>query len=109
MTANVGVDCDITTTPMTFPDTGLLDRMLSTTNQVTVTCTQGTAFYIELDSGNDKIDYQLYMSSQRTLIWGDGTGGTEKIGSYGSGSEQTYTVYGLVPHRRSSPRGITRM
>jgi spore coat protein U-like protein len=122
VTANVGIDCDITATPMQFPDAGLLAQPLLATSSVTVQCTQGAGYYIELDGGStvggtlvqrkleragsaDTVDYQLYTNSQRTSIWGDGTRGTRRLAIVANGLQQTFTVYGLVPAQQSKPAG----
>jgi spore coat protein U-like protein len=120
--AAVGVDCDITATPLTFPDTGLINRPLSAVSTVDVTCTSGAAFTIELDGGTtpgasmlrrrmiraggtDTVDYQLYIDPQHTNIWGDGSYGTSHIAAVGTGTMHSYTVHGRVPAQTSVPAG----
>jgi spore coat protein U-like protein len=83
---------------------------------LTVTCTNGTAYTVKLDAGRSGnvaarrmylngvvgptfINYNLYTSAARTTVWGTATGSTV-IGTgtgAGQGSAQTLTVYGRVP------------
>ncbi len=47
-------------------------------------------------SGSAVVHYQLYTNSGHSTVWGDGTSGTSTSGGTGAGSNQNYTVYGLV-------------
>lgn len=84
---------------------------------LTVTCTNGTAYTVKLDGGksgnvNDRrmylngsgpqtVAYNLYTTAARNTIWGTGGGsGSTVIGTgtgAGQGSPVTMTVYGRVP------------
>jgi spore coat protein U-like protein len=107
---------------MRFASTSLLKDSLLATSSVTVTCVWGSNFYVELDGGTttggtvsqrklslaggaDTIDYQLYLDSNRTSIWGDGTNGTWRLMSSGTGVARKYTVYGLVPPQSAKAPG----
>jgi spore coat protein U-like protein len=120
--ANVGIDCEISAAPMSFPDTGLLNRPLFAVSSITVTCTTGTSYYVDMDGGTtpggtmpqrklqrsngpETIDYQLYLDAARTQIWGDGSRGTWRLGSDGTGTPHTNSVYGTVPIQPSKPAG----
>ncbi|SAK75197.1 secreted pili protein involved in motility and biofilm formation [Caballeronia catudaia] len=122
VTANVGVDCDISATPMRFGSTSLLNESLQATSRVTVTCVTGVDFFVDLDGGTtpggsitqrkllleggaDTIDYQLYLGSSRAEIWGDGSNGTVRWGAIGTGTAHSMTVYGLVPPQPSKTPG----
>ena len=39
----------------------------------------GDAGNRELQSGVDRLDYNLFVDAARTRVWGDGTGGTERV------------------------------
>jgi spore coat protein U-like protein len=101
VTATVINDCNITTTPLDFGSSSLLEGALSATASIQVQCTNGDAYKVALDGGNsgdvssrqmigansgESITYQLYLDS-------DTAAGT------GSGEEQSLTVYGLVPEQ----------
>ena len=74
-------------------------------------CTNTTPYNIGLDAGATSgattttrlmangattIQYQLFTNSGHTTNWGNIVG-TDTVAATGSGSTQTYTVYGLVP------------
>jgi spore coat protein U-like protein len=69
----------------------------------TITLTAGTGRYAarELASGANRLGYNLFTDSPRTLVWGDGTGGTSTVSdSYtlaASPTLRSYTVYGRIP------------
>jgi spore coat protein U-like protein len=54
--------------------------------------------------------YQLYTNASRTVIWGDGSGGTSTVNDVvcrGCGRTLTYPIYGRLPGRQfSSVPGI---
>ncbi|GAB3338074.1 hypothetical protein GCM10027565_36630 [Bordetella tumulicola] len=52
--------------------------------------------------------YQLYTSSARSVIWGDGTSGTAAVTAAGSGLAQTLTIYGSVPAQSTPTPGTYR-
>ncbi|MFZ3081447.1 spore coat U domain-containing protein [Rhodoferax ferrireducens] len=56
----------------------------------------------KMASGSNRLEYDLYTSSARTTIWGDGSNGTQIVS--GSvfivllgGSSQDFTVFGRIP------------
>jgi spore coat protein U-like protein len=67
--------------------------------------TGGSATYTQrrLASGANTLNYNLYTNSARTLIWGDGTGGSQIVSSsmnLSNGTPQrtrTHTAFGRVP------------
>lgn len=73
---------------------------------ISVTCSNGTAYTIGLDNGQNfsssqrhmsdgtnSLAYGLYSDATHLSAWGD----PDSSGGTGSGSGQTYTVYGLIP------------
>lgn len=51
-----------------------------------------------MNAGGNYLGYQLYTNSARTMVWGDGTGGTSVVSKTCSGScTRTPTVYGQIP------------
>lgn len=70
-----------------------------------------------MSSGGNKLNYNLYTSSARTTIWGDGTSGTGvKDGSFyypaliglGVKREETHYFYGRIPANQNVPAGEYR-
>ena len=65
----------------------------------------GTVGQRTLTSGRSSLAYQLYSDAARSVVWGDGTGGSTTVsgsvtvvlsGAIGSGS-QVQTVYARIP------------
>ncbi len=111
--ATVINDCIVTATPINFGGSvGVLSSALSATGTITAKCTNSDSYTIALNkgtttgaslsdrqmagSGTAVVHYQLYTNSGHSTIWGDGTSGTSTSGGTGTGSNQNYTVYGLV-------------
>ena len=79
-------------------------------SQLAVYCTRGTEFSIALDggtagdtsartmtgAGGEEVPYQLYQDAARSVVWGEGPNAMED-GTTGTGAEETFEVYGLVP------------
>ncbi len=51
-----------------------------------------------MTKGADTLDYNLFSDSARTVIWGDGTGGSQVVSSVPTGNTHgaTLTVYGRI-------------
>jgi|SRR5271165_1854374 len=84
---------------------------LSSRSMAQVQCTNTTPYNIGLDAGTATgatvttrkmtngaatVSYLLYSGSGRTTNWGN-TIGTDTVAATGSGTGQSYTVYGRVP------------
>ena len=96
--------CAVATSPVVFLNVGLAS--VQANGSVTVTCTNSGSFTVELDGGGSadianrtlshttlsgSFNYQLYLDSGRTTVWGDGvTGSTQS----GTGPSDTLIVYG---------------
>lgn len=115
VTAEIGETCSVSATNLAFgsydPSSG---TPTDSTNTVTVTCTNGTAYAIGLNAGTasgatvttrqmtgsptaDLLDYSLYNDSARTTNWDDiGGSGAISVGS-ASGVAEAHTVYGRIP------------
>lgn len=67
--------------------------------EVTLSTGQGSFAVREMKSGGSALQYNLYTSSARSNIWGDGTSGTAtRNGSLGIFlSPVTFTIYGRIP------------
>lgn len=130
--ANMGVKivitnaCDVATTaptPVDFGSHGLLSAAVneSTAGGITVTCNNGATYNVGLSAGANPgtagdvttrrmanggvyIAYQLYSNAGRTTVWGN-TVGTNTVASTGTGSAQTFPVYGTVPAQTTPAAG----
>jgi len=64
----------------------------------------GAALARQLRQGSNQLSYNLYTDNARTIVWGDGTGGTSKVTNsvpLGVLSFSTSTpVYGRIPARQ---------
>lgn len=122
VTATVTENCTVSTAPVAF---GAVDTLsggnVDATGGVTVTCTNGTPWAAsasagsgsgatlatrKLVSGANTLNYALYTDSARSSVWGDGTATTATVANTGSGSAQSFTVYGRVMSgQASAPAG----
>jgi spore coat protein U-like protein len=117
-------NCTIAATGLSFQTgaSGLLNQDLTTQGSLTVQCTNNDAYKITLSpgastvqtartmvgtAGGATVNYQLYTDSARSLIWGDGTGGTVASTGTGTGNSQTIIIYGKVPAQSPTPRPTT--
>ena len=105
--------CTISTTPVNFGNYNVLNPTATdSTGRVTITCgtdsnvaiqlgtgVSGTYFSREMRSGPERLFYNLYRNAARTIIWGDGTSGTQQviIANPPNFSPRNVTVYGRIP------------
>ena len=89
---------------------------LSSTTTITVRCSKGFAYEVALGRGNgasgsarmmesgaNGLRYGLYQDAARATPWGDDAG-VDTVGGTGTGADQTYTVYGVLPaNQRVAP------
>ena len=92
----------------------------SGTGSIQVQCTNGVPYSIGLGNGQNGADansrrmkggtelvtYQLYKSSARTDIWGDGTNGAAGMQATANGTAQPYRVFGRVPPQTTPAAGV---
>lgn len=116
VTAAVAAVCQVSNATLAFgtytPGSGNLDQQTN----IGVRCTRGTPFTVSLNGGGggaisarrmastgtpaEQLQYQLYTTAGRTVVFGDGTTGSTVAGTgNGMGVPQTVnvTVYGRVP------------
>jgi len=57
--------------------------------------------------GSEALNYNLYLDAARTIIWGDGTAGTQTyfIKNPTNNQDVTVPVYGRVPTGQSVSKG----
>ncbi len=112
VSAAVASNCFITTTPVAFADydgTANVDA----TGTVSVRCSKNGGYTLSLNGGTgggtitqrllagpgtEKLQYNLFTTAARDVIWGDGTTGSTQGGTgTGLGNTVAWTVYGRVP------------
>jgi spore coat protein U-like protein len=110
MSATVAATCSISATDLSF---GAYSRtQLDGTTTLSATCTSSTPFNIGLNQGvtlgatvttrkmagpgSQFLSYKLFKDSARTLNWGN-TVGSDTVSSTGTGTAQSFTVYGRIP------------
>lgn len=117
-----GCTFSASSTLLDFGTYGALTQNIDQTASIVLTCTNTTPYNIGLSSGTGSasvtmrkmtvgaagagaaVGYALYSDSARTTNWGnDAAGGWQ--GGTGTGSAQTYTVYGRVPQQTSPAPG----
>ena len=118
----VGACQTLTAGALTFPSTGSLASSVDSTSIIDIQCSIATPYKIGLNAGlgagattsnrkmtgpgNKTINYQLYRDSAHTLNWGNDTiVGTDTNNGIGTGSRQSYTVYGRVLPQTTPPSG----
>lgn len=94
---------------------------LDSTTAVSVYCTVGTNYSLALNvgtgggtyvsrkmtSGANQLFYNLYTTTARSTVWGDGTASTGTVGGTGIGllTAATHTIYGRMSINQDSPPG----
>ena len=105
-------------TTLDFGTPGLLAANVDQTSTISVQCSNTTPFNIGLDKGTNgtsvtnrlmkgataaTVQYSIYSDSGRTSNWGN-TIGTDTVASTGTGSSQSFTVYGrIAPQTTPAP------
>jgi spore coat protein U-like protein len=105
---------------LNFGSSGVIQAAVTATSTIQVQCTNTTPYDIGLDVGNGTgatvatrkmtkiagttLDYSLYSDSSHVTVWGN-TIGSDTVTSSGTGSSQSFTVYGQVPVQSTSAPG----
>lgn len=114
VSAIVGKNCSITTTPVNFgsydPVVAHASSPLDGTGSLTVTCTRGAGSRIDLglgshpsgatrrmQGGSSFLAYELYQNAGRTIAWRAGAAAGQTIAVAPNKNPRTFTVYGRVP------------
>ncbi len=113
--------CAISTSTLNFGSgVGLLSSAVTGNTTISVTCSNTTPYNVELDGGTvsgstvssrlmagtatgntgTTLGFQLYSNSGLSTVWGNNVG-TNTVSGTGSGSAQSFTVYGQVPVQTS--------
>lgn len=113
--------CTVTAAPVSFGTyLPLSATPRDSTGSVRVTCTTVIAGYTialgpggggsiaarRMASGSALLSYQLYRSAARSVVWGDGTGGSATVsGTCVLLCNQTHSIYGRIPARQPARPG----
>jgi spore coat protein U-like protein len=104
-----------------FGTNGVLAANVDASSTLSVQCTASTPYTISLDPGTGSgatvavrkmtgpasatINYSLYQDGARSLVWGQ-TISTDTVAGTGTGSAQSYTVFGRVPSQSTPGAGL---
>ncbi len=111
----IQADCVVSSpNVLDFGTVGLLSSNKDTSMDFTVTCTNGAAYTIAMDNGqnasgstnrmkngSEYVSYELYQNNSYSTVWDD----SNTVGSTGTGTAQTFTVYGRVPPQATPSAG----
>lgn len=116
----ITASCSITSaSTLDFGSQGLLNSVIDATSTIQVQCTTSTPYNIGLDAGagsgatvttrkmtngGSTVNYSIYSDTGRTTVWGN-TIGSNTVTGTGTGSAQSFTVYGRVPVQTTPAAG----
>lgn len=116
---NIVSSCTVSATDLNF---GVYNSsaVSDVNTSLSVLCTSNTPYTIGLDAGlssiggnvstrrmlagSNALNYSLYQNASRTSVWGD-TVGTNTLSSTGTGTSQSFSVYGRIFSNQLSPVG----
>jgi spore coat protein U-like protein len=118
VTATVTANCTVSTTALAFGNVNTISGSnVDSTGSLSITCTNGTAWAAsagvgsgsgasfanrKMTAGANLLNYNIYTTAARTVVWGDGTSSTATIPGTGTGNAQSVTVYGRVGSGQTS-------
>jgi len=83
-----------------------LTLQCTNTTPLTLSASSGSGSLAQrqLSSGANRLNYNLFTSSARLAIWGDGTGGTSTIAATGVGmlTNVSLTIFSRIPKGQSA-------
>lgn len=112
VTATVTANCTVSTTALAFGNVNTISGSnVDSTGSLSIVCTNGTTWAASagvgsgsgasfanrrMTAGANLLNYNIYTTTARTIVWGNGTAGTATIAGTGTGLTQAVTVYGRV-------------
>lgn len=118
VTATVTANCTVSTSALAFGNVNTIGGSnVDGTGGLTITCTNGTAWSAaagvgsgsgasftsrRMTSGANTLNYNLFTTTARTTVWGDGTASTGTLSGTGTGAAQSVVVYGRVGSGQTS-------
>lgn len=114
VTANVVDTCTVAASGNLLAFGAYTGAVNNTNGSLSLTCTDGDTYTVALNIGTGSgasftnrvltnpspagtMNYNIYTTSGRTTVWGDGTGSTATVAGTGTGATQTLTAYGQIP------------
>lgn len=114
VTANVVDTCTVAATGNLLAFGAYTGAVNNTNGSLSLTCTDGDTYTVALNIGTGSgasftnriltnpspagtLQYNIYTTAGRTVVWGDGTGTTATVPGTGTGALQTLTVFGQIP------------
>jgi len=118
VTATVTANCTVSTTALAFGAVNTISGSnVDSTGSLSIVCTNGTTWAASagvgsgsgasyanrrMTAGANLLNYNIYTTAARTIVWGNGTAGTGTIPGTGTGLTQAVTVYGRVNSGQTS-------
>lgn len=118
----VAAQCVLGTAPsLGFGSGNLLSGAVDASSTMSVTCTTGTPYRIQLGAGTGSgattaqrrmtiqgggtqtVQYNLFTDAARSTVWGTGTTAPMSVAASGNGSAQSFTIFGRVPQQAAAP------
>jgi len=108
LTGPLHADCTVSAGTVAFGTYNpFTTQSLDSAGTINVNCAPSSSYTLSLSTGGgsyaqrqlsdsgELLYYNLYTSASRTVIWGDGSGGSGTVA--GSGEDVNHTVYGRIP------------
>jgi spore coat protein U-like protein len=91
--------------PYALDGAGLVSVNCSPESSYSLGLSSGGGSYSQrkLSNGAAMLNYNLYTDASRSVVWGDGTGGTGTVA--GSGENNDHVVYGRIPAQQNTAAG----
>ena len=115
LVVNAAATCDMTVSPLNFGNYNYLaNDMQSSNGSIAVRCSGSSneliSYRIKITAGSsgdfssramvsqgENLHYNIYLDPARTIVWGDGTGGSSYLtGSCRTGNTCRYPVYATI-------------
>jgi len=113
VTATVAATCSVSASSLNF-GTYTVSTNTDQSGNISVTCTTGTPYTVELDGGTNAsgstrrmvnassyLTYELYTDSGRGTVWNN----TNTVAGTGTGAAQSIPLYGRIPSSQNVPAG----
>jgi spore coat protein U domain-containing protein, fimbrial subunit CupE1/2/3/6 len=114
VTANVADTCTVAASGNLLAFGAYTGAVNNASGSIRLTCTDGDTYTVALNAGSGSgasfanrvltnpspagtLNYNIYTTTGRTVIWGDGTGTTATVTGMGNGAAQTLTPFGQIP------------
>ncbi len=110
--------CIINVTGVNFGSYDVFSNVaLDSVGNIDINCLNGVGYNITFSAGNGtyeqrvmssgahSLNYNLFNTANRTLVWGDATNGSFAVSGSGTGDAINHVIYGLIPPHQNVPAG----